>query len=325
MKREIDLIGIHGKKGSGKDTVTKIIQALTSDIAWDKANVLQSISDDATNHNNLGKWQNKKFADKLKQMVALLIGCSMENLEDRRFKNTSVDGWTLWDVVVPNPHESEGYHRIKSFATTSEAGKYIELAKPLYENGALKWNPRYMKIQPRDLTPRWMLQVFGTEGGRELIHPNIWVLSLFADWKYKHEKYVKLGNGKMCKTNAHRGGRKDLDNLARNWWIISDVRFPNEADEIKKRCGLLIKVNRNLKCDGCGEYSAVPKMGGKVCRGKCEDEFMPYTESEKHVSEPALNGYKQWDYVIDNNGTLEELIEKVREILITEKIIPNEK
>ena len=40
----------------------------------------------------------------------------------------------------------------------------------------------------------------------------------------------------------------------------------------------------------------------------------------KHESETALDK-EEFDYVIDNNGTLEELKEKVKEILIKEGIL----
>ena len=50
----------------------------------------------------------------------------------------------------------------------------------------------------------------------------------------------------------------------------------------------------------------------------------PITEKiprvEPHPSETALDNHP-FDYTIDNNGTIEELIEKVREILIKEKLI----
>lgn len=39
-----------------------------------------------------------------------------------------------------------------------------------------------------------------------------------------------------------------------------------------------------------------------------------------HESETALDD-ATFDYTIDNNGTIEELIEKVREILIKDKLI----
>ncbi|MCB1711621.1 MAG: hypothetical protein KDH96_03810, partial [Candidatus Riesia sp.] len=70
------------------------------------------------------------------------------------------------------------------------------------------------------------------------------------------------------------------------WWIIPDTRFPNEAQAIKNRGGKLIRVNR-------------------VITSIVEDI---------HPSETSLDKYTDWDFVIDNNGTREELEEKVIEI-----------
>ena len=43
-------------------------------------------------------------------------------------------------------------------------------------------------------------------------------------------------------------------------------------------------------------------------------------QGPEHISETALDDAK-FDYVIENNGTIEELIEQVKKILIKEKII----
>lgn len=67
-------------------------------------------------------------------------------------------------------------------------------------------------------------------------------------------------------------------------WLITDVRFPNEVDAIKNRNGILIRVER------------------KSC------------PTSIHLSETALDSYKDWDYVIDNNGTVDELLEQVQKI-----------
>lgn len=65
-----------------------------------------------------------------------------------------------------------------------------------------------------------------------------------------------------------------------------DCRFPNEADTIRARDGLVIRVNRP------GVEAAVGPDG------------------TVHISETALDDYP-WDVVIDNDGTLEDLREKV--------------
>ena len=63
-----------------------------------------------------------------------------------------------------------------------------------------------------DMTVGRLLQLFGTEVGR-VIHPDIWVISLFMQFDASHD-----------------------------FWIIDDVRFVNEADAIKKHGGILIRL-----------------------------------------------------------------------------------
>lgn len=64
-------------------------------------------------------------------------------------------------------------------------------------------------------------------------------------------------------------------------WIVTDIRMPNELEAIKKLGGIVIRVNRNTGY------------------------------SDNHISETALDNCTDFDYVIDNNGTIEELIQKV--------------
>ena len=75
-------------------------------------------------------------------------------------------------------------------------------------------------------------------------------------------------------------------------WLITDVRFPNELQAIKDSGGIVIRVNRNNSL----------------------------FKSVIHESETVLDN-ATFDYVIDNNGTIEELVIKVKEILIKENII----
>jgi hypothetical protein len=73
-------------------------------------------------------------------------------------------------------------------------------------------------------------------------------------------------------------------------WIITDMRFENELEAIVKKGGITIRVVR------------------------------PGTVVGNHPSEVALDGFIM-HYEIINDGTIEDLIEKVREILIKENII----
>lgn len=79
-------------------------------------------------------------------------------------------------------------------------------------------------------------------------------------------------------------------------WVITDVRFPNEFKAIKDKGGIVIRVNRP------GHGNSMKEL------------------AEAHPSETALDGH-DFDYVIENDGNLEKLISKVKEILLTENII----
>lgn len=70
-------------------------------------------------------------------------------------------------------------------------------------------------------------------------------------------------------------------------WIITDTRFPNEIDACVHRGAITIKVIRD--------------SGNQI--------------GTTHASETALDSYDQWDYVIDNTGSVDDLRQKVHEIL----------
>ena len=106
----------------------------------------------------------------------------------------------------------------------------------------------------REYAIRELLQLFGTEVGR-VISPNIWVDCLLKDYK-------------------------NINN-----WIITDVRFENEAEAIKALGGVVIRIDRNL--------------GAK----------------DNHVSETALDSFNGFDATIDNNGTIEDLINNTLDVV----------
>ena len=105
-------------------------------------------------------------------------------------------------------------------------------------------------------------------------------------------------------------------------WIISDTRFLTEAKSIKERGGIIIQVNRfNLKLDEnnncmCNSGDICPN--GKTKYGRCcrKSELERYF----HLSETELDNY-DFDYIIENKGTKEELLEEVRKMLKKYNII----
>lgn len=74
---------------------------------------------------------------------------------------------------------------------------------------------------------------------------------------------------------------------------ISDLRFPNELKMLKDNRWVCIKINRVIQNDREG------------------------TGSLQHSSENVLDDIsdKEWDFVINNNGSLEDLFSKVEDIM----------
>jgi len=283
------IIGINGKINSGKDTIGKIIQLI------DMNSPKREIKEFVENNYNVVEpnWKIKKFADKLKDIVCLLIGCTREQLENRDFKEKELgEEWWYYD----------GYQ--------------------FGANKLIPYNYTESKISKKfliKLTPRKLFQLLGTECGRNIIHPNIWVNALFVDYQ---------NNLQVIKSKAGVNGyiKEDKHN-----WIITDMRFPNELKAVKDRGGITIRVNRNIQ-----------KLfnGDKVITNKNENLKVVTSDNEtkkcrlndgnhyhfkglilnNHFSETALDNHS-FDYVIDNNGSISDLIDKVKEILISEKII----
>ena len=153
---------------------------------------------------------------------------------------------------------------------------------------------RYPSI-PHATTVREILQEFGTEVGRQ-IHPNFWVNVLFSDYKVdssgSNPMQMNISDKEVTVSKIPYNS-----NLYPNW-IITDVRFPNELQGIKDREGIVIRINRPFTNPNDHNIQLVGQ----------------------HISETALDKAK-FDYTINNNGAIEDLVEKVKEILIKEKII----
>lgn len=139
------------------------------------------------------------------------------------------------------------------------------------------------QVGKRSITIRQLLQQIGTEVMRDAIHPNIWVNALFNDY-YKSIKELNPFEDPIpyFEKNAKYPN-----------WIITDLRFPNELKAVKEKKGITIKVNRDLQ--------------------KESDDY-------SHISKTALDD-AEFDYVINNNETIDDLIKSVREILKAELII----
>ncbi len=272
------ILGISGKKQSGKDLVGKIIQWLVSNSTipfndW--------INISTNTRNTYSHWIIKGFADNLKDMTCIMIGCTRDELEDESFKNKELD--EEWDMI--KCYSDEGSHfpnfnfnNIDEYNTfkNSDDGKWYDLSTPTLAK----------------LTPRMILQQLGTEVGRN-IHPNIWINSLMKDYQ------CRCGDDLISRDIRH----VVFDNCKIPNWIITDTRFENEVKAIEDRDGFIIRVNR---------YPMIP-----LAKGNGETTNMT---TFNHQSEIELDNHS-FKYTIDNNGTTIELISKVKEILIKEGLI----
>lgn len=127
------------------------------------------------------------------------------------------------------------------------------------------------------LTPRWILQQWGTEVCRSGFHTDIWVSSL---------------ENKL---------RKTQDDV-----VITDCRFPNEMAAIRKVGGQVIWVRRG----------PLPNWYELAVRANRGDENAAH-EIQKlgvHASESGWAGF-EFDYVLENNLSLEHLYEQINSLV----------
>lgn len=132
----------------------------------------------------------------------------------------------------------------------------------------------------KKFSPRLALQLLGTEAGRNVFHKDIWVNSL-----------LKRADGKNV--------------------VITDVRFKNEFKFIHKNNGIIVRVKRGPEPDWYQDAITFNKgdryIGWALAKERLKRRGI-------HQSETDWVGLK-FDYVIENNGTLEELGNKVDDLL----------
>ena len=134
-----------------------------------------------------------------------------------------------------------------------------------------------------DITPRWILQYWGTDVCRNHFHNDIWVASV------EH----RLLNSK-----------EDI--------VITDCRFSNEVAAIKNAGGVAIRVQRGPNpewYDSAISYNRGPNGNSSWALSKMKLDNMKI-----HASEYSSIGLK-YNYIIENNGTIDELHNKMYEIL----------
>ena len=135
----------------------------------------------------------------------------------------------------------------------------------------------------REITPRLMLQLWGTEVCRQGFHDDIWIASL---------------ENKM---------RKTTDDI-----VISDVRFPNEIKAIHNAGGIVVRVAR-------GEDPEWYDAAVSVNQGPNGNPTFSLSKRKLdrlniHASETSWVG-GAIDHTISNDGTIDDLFEQIKNLV----------
>ena len=134
------------------------------------------------------------------------------------------------------------------------------------------------RLEMPNLTPRWVLQYWGTEVCRRAFHDDIWIASL---------------------ENKLRNSQDDI--------VVSDCRFPNEIKSIKDAGGIMVWVQRGALPDW---YSTAVEAnaGNNVAANDLKMKKI-------HASETAWVG-TEFDAVLDNNGSIDDLYEEIKNLVL---------
>ena len=167
-----------------------------------------------------------------------------------------------------------GWDRTLLEGRTAEARAWREQVDPW-------WSDR---LGMPTLTPRWVLQYWGTEVCRAGFHDDIWIASL---------------ENKM---------RKTQDNI-----VISDVRFPNEIKAIHSAGGLVIRIKRGTEpewYDAAVSFNKGPNSNSLWALSQRKLEKLKI-----HASETAWVG-NDIDYVIQNDTTIDSLFSEIKSLAL---------
>lgn len=187
-------------------------------------------------------------------------------VDNHGFKRESFAG-TLKDSVAP----IFGWDRVKLEGKTKEDREWREQVDEWWAT----------RLGMPNLTPRLVLQLWGTEVCRHGFHDELWIASL---------------------ENKLRKATSDI--------VISDCRFPNEMKAIKNAGGVVARVVRGQEP---GWYnlalSANDPTDKNASKAKAELENL-----KVHISEWAWVG-AEFDALVYNNSTLDDLYSKTEVLL----------
>ena len=165
-----------------------------------------------------------------------------------------------------------GWDRTMLEGRTKQAREWREQVDPWWAE----------RLNMPNLTPRWVLQYWGTEVCRKAFHDDIWIASL---------------------ENKLRTSKDDI--------VISDCRFPNEIKSIKEAGGIVIRVKRGAEPEWYND-AADMNAGPKCIRWALASDRM--SKLNIHASETAWVGTK-FDAILENDSSIDDLFTKVKDLV----------
>ena len=144
------------------------------------------------------------------------------------------------------------------------------------------------RLNMPNLTPRWILQYWGTEVCRRAFHDDIWIAAL---------------------ENKLRNSQDDI--------VISDCRFPNEIKSIQNASGKVIRVVRGPEPEWYNSAVSVnrgPNGNSTWAISKAKLERL-----QVHASESSWVGTK-FDVVVDNNSTMDHLFSQINDLVLSHQV-----
>ena len=133
-----------------------------------------------------------------------------------------------------------------------------------------------------NLTPRWILQYWGTDVCRHGFHDDIWIASL---------------ENKL---------RKTTDDV-----VISDCRFPNEISSIKAVGGMIVNTRRG-PAPAWFDIALEANNGSTIHQSQLKDLGI-------HISETAWIG-TDFDAILDNNGSIDDLYTQIKNQVLKDPV-----
>jgi hypothetical protein len=165
-----------------------------------------------------------------------------------------------------------GWDRTMLEGRTKEAREWREQVDPWWAE----------RLAMPTLTPRWILQYWGTEVCRKAFHDDIWIASL---------------ENKLRTSKDHV--------------VISDCRFPNEIESIKRAGGKIVWIRRGPLPDWY-EIALQANAGSNWAVQELKTLGI-------HSSETAWIG-TEFDVIIENDGSIEQLYSQTKQLIVRNEI-----